>query len=80
MKYWDYILATDGEVKVLCLAPGFSRLKEGDMVKFPGSDWFTVVETATLGKEDEAARLLLSIFGEAVSVTEIARVEKVDYE
>lgn len=80
MKYFDYMLATNGTKKTLVVAPGFTRLKTGDLVRYPGSDgWETVMSSCTMSGDDDMLDMFKAAFGEAIRVDAKAKVSAVDF-
>ena len=80
MKYFDYILATDGTEKTLVICPGFSRLVTGDLVRFSGSDgWQTVLSSCTMSGDDDMREFFAAAFGSAVQAEKIAKVSVADF-
>ena len=85
MTYYDYMLATkwpgqSNAKKTLVIAPGFSGLKKGDLVKFPGSEgWETVLSSCTMSGHDDMLDMFRAAFGDAVRVTFSAAVKAVEF-
>lgn len=79
MKYFDYVLATDGTEKTLVICPGFSRLGTGDLVRFDGSDgWQTILSSCTMSGDDDMQEFFAAAFGNAVIAEKIAKVSDAD--
>lgn len=80
MKYFDYMIATDGINKTLVIAPGFTGLKTGDLVKYPGSDgWETVMYSCTMSGADDMLDVFTAAFGDAVRVDNGAKVTAMEW-
>ena len=80
MMYYDFVMVCDKEMKrSLCLAPGFSRLKEGDMVN-TGSGWLTVLASVTMSADNEILHLFELAFGPTPKVERVASVKEARFD
>lgn len=80
MKYFDYLVVSDGQQKTMAMAPGFSHLSDGDMVMIPGSGWLTVLCATTLSGDVDMQKIFRAAFGPTPRVNRIAKVKEIEEE